>query len=215
VKRFLIKADKVVEKVGDWAMVVSGILVLLIGLLTSYGVGKRYIFHNPDPYSYEMSIIFLVACILLSLPGIQWQRRNLRVDWILTHFSPRWQGIIGDVFATLLGMVFVGIIIWKSWGIFRYSISVGQSSQSAWQEPLWPMQLLVPICMAWLWITLLSQLIHAIVHAVKGTIREDTRVQFDDAVMNLEITSAVKMEHAFVNPEDMSVQPVQSEDKTS
>jgi TRAP-type mannitol/chloroaromatic compound transport system permease small subunit len=215
VKRFLIKADKVVEKVGDWAMVVSGILVLLIGLLTTYGVGKRYIFHNPDPYSYEMSIIFLVACILLSLPGIQWQRRNLRVDWILTHFSPRWQGIVGDVFATLLGMVFVGIVIWKSWGIFRYSISVGQSSQSAWQEPLWPMQLLVPICMAWLWITLLSQLIHAIVHAVKGTIREDTRVQFDDAVMNLEITSAVKMEHAVANPEDMSVQPVQSEDKTS
>jgi TRAP-type mannitol/chloroaromatic compound transport system permease small subunit len=211
----LIKADKVVEKVGDWAMVVSGILVLLIGLLTSYGVGKRYIFHNPDPYSYEMSIIFLVACILLSLPGIQWQRRNLRVDWILTHFSPRWQGIVGDIFTTLLGMVFVGIVIWKSWGIFRYSISVGQSSQSAWQEPLWPMQLLVPICMAWLWITLLSQLVHAIVHAVKGTVREDTRVQFDDAVMNLELTSAVQMEHAGVKPEDVSAPPVQSEDKTS
>jgi TRAP-type mannitol/chloroaromatic compound transport system permease small subunit len=214
VKRFLIKADKVVEKVGDWAMVVSGILVLLIGLLTSYGVGKRYIFHNPDPYSYEMSIIFLVACILLSLPGIQWQRRNLRVDWILSHFSPRWQGIVGDVFTTLLGMVFVGIIIWKSWGIFRYSISVGQSSQSAWQEPLWPMQLLVPICMAWLWITLLSQLIHAIVHAVKGTVREDLRVQFEDAV-KLEGTSSVQIEHAVGKPESMSSQPVLSEDKTS
>ncbi len=72
-KRFLIKVDRVVEVVGDWGMIVSGILILIIGLLTTYGVGKRYIFNNPDPYTYEMSIIFLVACILLALPGIQWQ----------------------------------------------------------------------------------------------------------------------------------------------
>ncbi len=117
-KRFFIKADRVIEIVGDWAMVVSGILILIIGFLTTYGVGKRYIFNNPDPYSYELSIIFLVACILLAMPGIQWQRRNLRVDWILTHFSPKWQGIIGDIFTTVLALVFVSIVIWKSWGIF-------------------------------------------------------------------------------------------------
>lgn len=177
-KRFLVKADRVVEKVGDWALVGSGILILIIGLLTTYGVGKRYIFHNPDPYTYELSIIFLVACILLSIPGIQWQRRNLRVDWIVSHFSPRWQGIIGDIFTTILALVFVSIVIWKSWDIFLYSIRVGQTSQSAWQEPLWPMQLLVPLTMAWLFLTLISQLVHAVIHLVKGTVREDTRVQF-------------------------------------
>lgn len=179
-KRFFIKADGIVEKVGDWAMVVSGLLILLIGLLTSYGVGKRYLFDNPDPYSYELSIIFLVACILLSLPGIQWQRRNLRVDWILTHLPRKWQNIIGEVFTNFLALVFVGVVIWKSWGIFLYSFSVGQTSQSAWQEPLWPMQLLVPLCMGWLWLTLISQLVHAVVHLIKGTVREDTRVQLDD-----------------------------------
>ena len=140
-KRFLDKADRVVEKVGDWAMIVSGVLILIIGILTTYGVGKRYIFNNPDPYTYELSIIFLVACILLALPGIQWQRRNLRVDWIVTHFSQKWQNIIGDVFTTILAMMFVSVVIWKSWSIFLYSFQVGETSQSAWQEPLWPMKL--------------------------------------------------------------------------
>ncbi len=177
VKKILFKADRVVEAVGDWAMVLSGILILVIGFIQTYGVGKRYIFHNPDPYTYELSIIFLVACILVALPGIQWQRRNLRVDWILGHFPLKWQSVIGEVFTTFLGLIFVGVVVWKSWGLFRYSLEVGESSQSAWQEPLWPMKLLVPICMGWLFLTLFSQLVHAVIHLAKGTIREDTRIQ--------------------------------------
>lgn len=177
VKRFLLKADRVIEKVGDWALIVSGVLILVMGFLTTYGVGKRYIFHDPDPYTYELSVIFLIACILLCLPAIQWNRRNLRVDFILSHLSPRWQVIVGDVFSSVLALVFVSIVIWKSWTIFWYSIHVGETSQSAWQEPLWPMKLLIPITMAWLFLTLISQLAHAVIHLVKGTTREDTRIQ--------------------------------------
>ena len=176
-KKILLKADRAIEAVGDWAMVLSGIVILVIGFIQTYGVGKRYIFHNPDPYTYELSIIFLVACILIALPGIQWQRRNLRVDWILGHFPLKWQNIIGEVFTTFLGLVFVGVVIWKSWGLFLYSLDVGETSQSAWQEPLWPMKLLVPVCMGWLFLTLVSQITHAVIHLVKGTVREDTRIQ--------------------------------------
>lgn len=177
--RFLLKADRVIERVADWALLISGILILIMGFLTTYGVGKRYLFRSPDPYTYELSVIFLVACILLCLPAIQWNRRNLRVDFIISRLPPRWQNIVGDVFMSLLALVFVGIVIWKSWGIFLYSIQVGETSQSAWQEPLWPMKLLVPICMSWLFLTLISQLVHAVLHAIRGTMREDTRIQLD------------------------------------
>ncbi len=171
------RVDRVIGKIGDWAVLVSGLLILLIGFVTTYGVGKRYIFHDPDPYTYELNIIFLVACILLALPALQWHRRNLRVDAILCRLSPKWQGIIGDVFTSLLAIVFVSIVIWKSWGIFLYSLDVGEKSQSAWQEPLWPMRLLVPVAMGWLWLTLISQVAHAVMHLVRGTIREDTRIE--------------------------------------
>lgn len=176
-KRFLLKLDRVIEKVGDWALLIAGVLILIIGLITTYGVGKRYILNNPDPYTYELSIIFLVACILLSLPALQWNRRNLRVDFILGHLPQRWQGIIGEIFTSLLAIMFVSVVIWKSWGIFLYSIKVGETSQSAWQEPLWPMKLLVPLCMAWLFLVLISQLVHAVIHVARGTAREDTRIQ--------------------------------------
>jgi TRAP-type mannitol/chloroaromatic compound transport system permease small subunit len=177
VKRFFIKADHVIERVGDWALIVSGVLILIMGFLTTYGVGKRYIFNNPDPYTYEISIIFLISCILLCLPAIQWNRRNLRVDFILMHLPQKWQNIIGEVFTSILSLLFVSVVIWKSWGIFLRSIQVGETSQSAWQEPLWPMKLLIPITMSWLFLTLLSQLVHAVIHLARGTTREDTRIQ--------------------------------------
>jgi TRAP-type mannitol/chloroaromatic compound transport system permease small subunit len=167
----------VIEKVGDWALLISGSLILILGFLTTYGVGKRYLLNNPDPYTYELSILLLVACILLCLPAIQWHRRNLLVDFILMHLPPKWRVIVGEVFTSVLALVFVSIVIRYSWGLFLYSIQVGESSRSAWQEPLWPVKLLVPLTMAWLWLTLISQLVHAVVHVARGTTREDTRIQ--------------------------------------
>jgi TRAP-type mannitol/chloroaromatic compound transport system permease small subunit len=204
VKTFLVKADRVIERVGDAALLVSGILILIMGFLTTYGVGKRYIFHNPDPYTYEVSIILLVACILLCLPGIQWNRRNLRVDFILNHLPPRWQNIIGEIFTSVLALIFVSVVIWKSWGIFMFSIHSGQTSQSAWQEPLWPMKLMIPICMGWLFLTILSQLVHAAVHLARGTKREDTRIQLD--------YMAAKPEEAMILPFSGESKPIDDDE---
>jgi TRAP-type mannitol/chloroaromatic compound transport system permease small subunit len=177
VKRLLLKIDDIVGKVSDWGMVVAGILIMIMGLLTTYGVGRRYIFNSPEPYSYELSIIFLVGCILLAIPGIQKDRRNLRVDFISNLLSPKWQGILFDIFTSVLALVFVSIVLWKSWGIFLASIRVSETSQSAWQEPLWPMKLLVPVTMFWLILVLISQLVHGVAHLIRGTTREDTRIQ--------------------------------------
>lgn len=115
--RFLLKADRVIERVADWALLISGILILIMGFLTTYGVGKRYLFRSPDPYTYELSVIFLVACILLCLPAIQWNRRNLRVDFIISRLPPRWQNIVGDVFMSLLALVFVALLSGRA-GVF-------------------------------------------------------------------------------------------------
>jgi TRAP-type mannitol/chloroaromatic compound transport system permease small subunit len=175
-KRLLLTADKIVAQGGRWGLLVGGVLILIMGFLGTYGVGARYIFGSPEPYSYEMAVIFLVACILFALPAIQRDRRNLRVDFISNLLPPRGQAIL-EVVCWTLALVFVSIVIWKGWEIFLSSFRTGETSQSSWEEPLWPMKLMVPIAMSWLWLTLFSQLVHAVIHLVRGTTREDTRVQ--------------------------------------
>ncbi len=39
------------------------------------------------------------------------------------------------------------------------------------------MKLLVPVTMFWLILVLISQLVHGVAHLIRGTTREDTRIQ--------------------------------------
>ncbi len=171
--------DKVIHKVTDWAVLIAGILIAIMGVLTTYGVVARYAFDAPEPYSYELSVIFLLACILLAIPAVQKERRNLRVDVLVGRLSPRAQNVFENIVVPLVGLTFVVVVIWKSWGIFMSSYQSGETSQSAVQEPLWPMKLLVPLTMGWLALVLVSQLAQGIQHVVKGTTREDTRIQME------------------------------------
>jgi len=175
-KNFLIKVDRIILAGGDWGLLLSGIIILIMSFLTTYGVGRRYLLRNPEPYSYEISTIFLVACVLFALAAIQRKRRNLRVDFVANYFPPMWQGVLMDIITPVLGLVFVSIIIWKSWGIFLYSLQTAERSQSAWEEPLWPTKLLVPISMLWLGLTLISQLAHGLIDLIKRNTNIESRV---------------------------------------
>lgn len=178
-KRFFSIVDKIINGVTEYAVLISGILIAIMAVLTTYGVVARYAFDAPEPYSYEISVIFLTTCILLSIPAVQKNNRNLRVDFIVGRFSPRGQHIFENIVVPVLALVFVVVVIWKSWGIFASSFESGETSQSAVQEPLWPMKLLVPLTMGWLALVLISQLVHGIQDLARGTMKADTRIQLD------------------------------------
>jgi TRAP-type mannitol/chloroaromatic compound transport system permease small subunit len=167
-KRIILIADRIIEKISNWGLISSGILILIMAFLTTYGVGRRYLFNDPEPYSYELSTIFLTVCVVLAVSGLQRYKRHLRVDFIANYMSPKVQGILMDIVTPLLALVFVSIITWQSWEITMYSLSVGETSQSAWEEPLWPTKLTIPICMFWLCLVLLAQLIKGIKNLIRG-----------------------------------------------
>lgn len=176
-KKLFAIADKVVSTVTDYAVLVSGILIAIMSVLTTYGVVMRYAFGAPEPYSYEISVIFLLSCILLAIPAVQKEGRNLRVDFIVGRLSKRGQHIFENIVVPVIALVFVAVVVWKSWGIFVSSFHSGETSQSAVQEKLWPMKLLVTLTMGWLALVLISQLVHGIQDLARGTTKEDKRIQ--------------------------------------
>jgi TRAP-type C4-dicarboxylate transport system permease small subunit len=184
VKRFFAIADRVINGVTDYAVLISGLLIAVMAVLTTFGVVMRYAFDNPEPYSYEISVIFLVACILLAIPAVQKEGRNLRVDWIVGRFSKRGQHIFENIVVPVIGLVYVGVVVWRSFVSFHSSLLTDERSQSAVQEPLWPMKLLVVLTMAWLCLVLISQLVRGIQHLARGTVKEDKRIQLPTAAQS-------------------------------
>ena len=161
-KRLMQTLDRIIERTSYIALLLSGVLILIMSWLSTYGVGRRYLLHNPEPYSYELSTIFLVACVILAVAGVQIYRRQLRVDFITNRLSQGIQDILGDILVPILALFYVVLITWQGWDAAWYSLKIHEISQSAWREPWWPTKMVVPVGSGLLCLVLLAQLVHGI-----------------------------------------------------
>jgi TRAP-type mannitol/chloroaromatic compound transport system permease small subunit len=161
-RKLLQIVEHIIEQVGELGLVISGILTLVMALLSTYGVGRRYLLNNPEPYSYELSTMFLVACIVFAVAGLQRHGRHLRVDFISNYFPPSVQSVLLNIITPIFALFYVVIITWQSCENALYSMKIKEMSQSSWQEPLFPIKLFVPIGMALLCLVLIAQLSHGI-----------------------------------------------------
>ncbi len=167
VRKVLQKIEETIGRISDLGLVLSGILILIMAILSTYGVARRYLLNRPEPYSYELSTILLVACVVFSVAGLQRHMRHLRVDFISNRFSNYTQNILLRIITPILALFYAVIVTWKSWENTIYSMSIWERSQSSWQEPLFPAKLTVPIGMALLCLVLMIQFWHGVTQLLK------------------------------------------------
>jgi TRAP-type mannitol/chloroaromatic compound transport system permease small subunit len=160
--------DRTIERISDVGLVSGGILILVMSLLSTYGVGRRYLLHSPEPYSYELSTMLLVACVVIAVAGLQRHGRHLRVDFVAIFLPAHVQSILINIVTPVFALFYVVIITWQSWNSALYSMSIGETSQSSWEEPLFPIKLLVPIGMALLCLVLAAQLSRGIASLIQS-----------------------------------------------
>ena len=159
--------DYIIGKICDYALYICGAALFLIMMLTVYGVFRRYALHIPEPYSYELSVILFLTCVLLSLGFVQRHKNNLRVDFLSNLFPKKVQHVILEIFVPVAALVYIGVIFWYGLGNALYSLRIHEISQSVWRERLFPIKMIIPVGLALLFIVLLAQLIHGIIELKK------------------------------------------------
>jgi TRAP-type mannitol/chloroaromatic compound transport system permease small subunit len=115
--------------------------------------------------------MMLVACVVFAVAGLQRQRRHLRVDFIAERLPLGLEGLLVNIVTPVMALFYVGIICWQSWDNAIYSMSIWETSQSSWEEPLFPVKMMVPVGMALLCLVLVSQLIQGIKNMIHSIIR--------------------------------------------
>ena len=95
-------------------------MIMTMSFAQTYGVIKRYVFHAPDPFAYELSTMFLLFGGVLAVAGVEWLDRNVRNDIISSRFPSsvkiivinmifpfpaRWRPAIVSAFTLLLAFV--------------------------------------------------------------------------------------------------------------
>jgi TRAP-type mannitol/chloroaromatic compound transport system permease small subunit len=143
--RVMQKLDHAIERASLSLMLVSGIMILLMAWGESYGVVKRYVFHSPDPFAYELSTTFLLFCGVLAVAGVERLDRHVRNDLVASRFPQRMKVIALRVIFPLLALIFCAVLDWKSLGDAMYALEIGKVSQSTWKVPLAPIKFVIPL----------------------------------------------------------------------
>jgi TRAP-type C4-dicarboxylate transport system permease small subunit len=150
--------DRIIERVSYVFVYISGVMALLMACLATYGVIRRYAFNDPEKYSYEISIMFLLVGVVLALPYIQRVERNIRVDFIVNRLPAGAQVVMLEIVFPLLALFYIVPLTWKSWENSWYALQVGERSYSSWAPLVGPIKVMVPICTGLLCLVLLAQL---------------------------------------------------------
>ena len=161
---------RIIQKLNEWLggisqflILVSGLMIMTMSFAQTYGVIKRYVFHAPDPFAYELSTMFLLFCGVLAVAGVEWLDRNVRNDIVSSRFPPAVRVIIINTLFPLLALVFCSVLTWKSLDNAIYALQIGQVTQSTWALPLAPIKLVIPFGYILLCLVLVVKIIQGII----------------------------------------------------
>ena len=160
--RVMQKLDHWIGRASHTLMLLSGILILLMAWIETYGVVKRYVFHDPDPAAYELSTMFLLFCGVLAVAGVERLDRHVRNDLVASRFPETMKVIVIKVIFPLLALIFCVVLTWKSMGNALYSLEIGQVSKTSWALPLAPIKFVIPLGYTLLCLVLVSKFCHGV-----------------------------------------------------
>lgn len=158
---------RVIGFISRGMLTVSGVMILVMAFTATYGVVRRYVMHSPEPYSYEIGVMMLLWCFVLSVAELQRQERHLRGDFVLSRLPQSFQFLINRILAPLLALLCSAVLAWKGWDAAMFSLRIGERSISSWSEPLFPVKLMIPVGYGFLFIVAISQFIQGMLSLVK------------------------------------------------
>lgn len=119
------------------------LVLLMFGLLFAEVI-FRYALRAPSVWTGELSQMLFGAYALLGGGYLLARNGHVNVDLIYGAFPTRTRGVI-DVFTSVLFFLFIGVLVWQGTSLAMDSLARWERSHSAWNPPIWPIKLIIPI----------------------------------------------------------------------
>lgn len=161
-------------KILDWIDALSdrsgklvAYLIPVLIIVEVYEVVARYGFGSPTIWAHALSAMLFGAFILLG--GAYTLRHNghVNMDIIYTRLSARGRALL-DIVTFLLFLAFIGVLLWKGWGMAWRSIRLLEHDSTEWAPPLYPFKLMLPVGAALLLLQGLAKLARDVRILIRG-----------------------------------------------
>lgn len=126
------------------SQIIGGTILMVMMVLVSADVLGRYIFNSPLPGTNELVEFLMVGLFYFTVSHAQALRTHIRVEFLLTYFSPRLQ-IKLDILCHLLGLLIFALIAWQSGRAAFQAWKLGETTFGVILFPLFPSKIIVPL----------------------------------------------------------------------
>lgn len=161
------------NKINILGGTLSGIFILVIGLIVTYEVIMRYFFRSPTTWVLEISIYLSIGCVFLAGGYALKEKMHIHVDVLTRRFSSQNQ-ILLQLMCLFMTLLYCFVLTWKGAEMAITSFQRGEVSPTVLNIPMTIPHSFVPIGGALLIFELIHQILKEISN-LKNAKREEKR----------------------------------------
>ncbi len=173
--KILNKAIRVIEWINNQTGKILSLFVLLMFFLILMEVFRRYLLNSPTVWSNELTQMLFGTYVILAGGYILATGGHVNVDIFYSRMSRKTQAKV-DIVTSFLFFMFSGMMLIYGGFLAWESLSILERSQSAWNPPIYPVQLMIPLGAGLLLLQGAAKLIRDIQIVVKGVDDGDAAV---------------------------------------
>jgi TRAP-type mannitol/chloroaromatic compound transport system permease small subunit len=162
------KILSVIDAISIWSGKAAGWLVLLVICFIIYEILMRYVFHLPTLWVSESMVFGAGLTYVLGSAWALQDNRHVKIDLIYGRLTPRQRAVMDSITFVFFAL-YMGVFLWATAEYARRSVSVLETSGSAWDPPVYPIKLALMAGVFLLLLQGIAKFIRDLHFAIKGT----------------------------------------------
>lgn len=146
------------ERVALAILLIGGLGLIVSTVLGAADVVGTQVFGQPVNGALEITENTMVLIVFGALAYSQIRRSHIRVEIFYARANARTQAGM-DIFASLMGMLFFGLMLWQAINEALFSIQIDESTFGLIRIPLWPARIVLAAGIVLLLLQLLIDLV--------------------------------------------------------
>lgn len=162
-KLFCIIVDKIIMWLGKAASVMMPVLAFIV----VFEVTARYLFNAPTIWAYDTSLFLFGYIAALGGAYAQQKKAHINVDILYITVSPNVKNIF-NLISFSLGIFFLIIVFYVSFGKFNEAIEFDYRRESEWAPAMWHFWVMLCVASTLFIMQLVKDMIIELYHLITG-----------------------------------------------